>query len=473
MIVNPELRRNIWLTFTFHSTIITPVVVSLFVYLFYLTGGTKSSADIAFDLACLFIFLWGTKCASQTVIDEVTNATWDFQRQSAISPWEMTWGKLIGATLYSWYGALICLFFYFCFHINQPTSLFGLDFGFTTPTLSVSHEIMLLVIGGLFTQGLALLFSLQILNQTRSDKTNRSFRYFVIGAILGTLMTRFTFSALKLHDATISWHGINFGLGPFAFWSLVIFLFWTLIGLQRSFCKELQYQNIPWVWAIFNLFCVVYFSGLIPAEKLPIDNFDVAGLRDIQHQLLQAPIYIAFFVAQALTYFALFTDTLSAIRYKYFFARLAEKNTLEGLQQLPWWPISLAFTLVLGVMVALVQLDNSSSFLKDFSPSIFALTTILFLIRDVTLIHVFNFAKNPRSVTGSAFLYFFILYLLFPLLLNALGLRSLLPILLPSWGQNTFLAIMACGAQIALFSWLILKRWKQNLDLTLVGVKKA
>ncbi|MGD9592918.1 MAG: hypothetical protein AB7V32_10395 [Candidatus Berkiella sp.] len=464
MIVNPELRRNIWLDFTFHRVIITPVVISLIAYLFYLTGGLQSSGDITFNLACIFIFLWGTKRASETVIDEVTNSTWDFQRQSAISPTQMTWGKLIGATLYSWYGAFICLLFYVCFHNSETRPLFSESLGIVSSSLSVPQEIILLLLGGLFSQGLALLFSLQILNQIRSDKINRSFRYFVFGATIGILITKFTFSALKL-NTTLTWHGMTFATGPFALYSLMIFLGWTIVGLQRSFCKELQYQNIPWIWALFNLFCVIYFSGLMPAEKLPFDSIGITELRDLQHQLLKAPLYVAFFVAQALTYFALFSDTLSVIRYKYFFTRIHEKNIIESLQQLPWWPISFCLTVILGLLVAFAQ--TSHSIFKDFSPSIFTLTTVLFLMRDICLIHFFNFAKSPRSATGSAFLYIFILYILFPLLLKALGLGTLLPILLPSWGQNTLLAIVSCGAQIAFFFWLTLKRWHQNMDSNL------
>lgn len=469
MSINPELHRNIWLDFTFHRIIIAPLVISLFCYLFYLTGGATSSASVAFNLACLFIFIWGTKCAAETVLDEITNSTWDFQRQSSISPWEMTWGKLIGSTLFSWYGALISLFLYFSFNLHKPESLFGFHFG---SSLSVSHELLLLFIGGLFTQGLALLLSLQSLNQTRNDKINRSFFYFVLAAVLGMMVTRFVFSAAKESGVTIAWHDFTFDLAPFAFWSLVIFLGWTIVGLQRSFCRELQYQNMPWVWALFNLFCIIYFSGLIPAEKIPLDLIEVGEIRDLQKQLLKAPLYFAFFIAQALTYVALFTDLLSFIRYKYFIARVNEKNYLESLQQLPWWPISLLFTVILGVMVVLSQ-QSATELLKDFSPSVFALTTLLFLARDIALIHYLNFAKNQKNPTGAIILYLFILYLLLPLILSALHLKSLLPMLLPSFGKNTLLAIISSVAQTGFLLWLILKRWKQNSNLAIEGVVKA
>ncbi len=112
MILNPELRRNIWLDFTYHRMLITPIVVILITYIFYVMGSLQTTSSITFYLACIFIFLWGTKRASETVIEEVCNNTWDFQRQSSLLPWTMTWGKLIGSTLYSWYGVLICFCLY-------------------------------------------------------------------------------------------------------------------------------------------------------------------------------------------------------------------------------------------------------------------------------------------------------------------------------------------------------------------------
>ncbi|HRE30881.1 MAG TPA: hypothetical protein PLD88_02805 [Candidatus Berkiella sp.] len=72
MIQNPELRRNIWLDFSIHRLLLTPTILALIIYLAYLTS-PKNSAGVAFYIACFFIFLWGTKLASETVIEEINN----------------------------------------------------------------------------------------------------------------------------------------------------------------------------------------------------------------------------------------------------------------------------------------------------------------------------------------------------------------------------------------------------------------
>ncbi|MBI2791781.1 MAG: hypothetical protein HYX61_07475 [Gammaproteobacteria bacterium] len=470
MIINPELRRNIWLDFTFHRVILAPFVIILMSYLFYLTGGKGSSASIAFNLSILFIFLWGTKKASETVLEEVNNSTWDFQRQSTISPWSMTWGKLFGSTIYSWYGAFICLLIYCAIHTNTSAHLVGLQI--TSQEINLFNEIFYLVFGGLLGQAIALLLSLQLLPQIRREKNNKSFRYFLTGLLFGFLMTSYCFRSAKEVGQVISWHGYTFASDSFATSSLIIFLFWAIIGLQRSFCRELQYQNVPWVWAVFNLFCMIYFSGLVSFEKINSEILNISQLNDLQELFHQAPVYIAFFIAQTLTYIALFTDELTTIRYKHFMARLKEKNLLESSQQIPWWFISIIFTTIAGFKLIITgpQLTN---IVENFSPSILILTTMLFLFRDVVLIHFFTFGKYPKKAMGAAFVYLFLLYFVFPLLLNALHFTSLLPLFWPSWGQNTALAIISAVVQIAIFAKLCQKRWQLKTQELDPSIKKA
>ena len=46
------------------------------------------------------------------VMEEARDRTWDAQRMSAIGPWAMTWGKLLGAPAFAWYGGLILMLIY-------------------------------------------------------------------------------------------------------------------------------------------------------------------------------------------------------------------------------------------------------------------------------------------------------------------------------------------------------------------------
>lgn len=468
MFFNAELHRNIWLDFNYHRMMMAPIFIGLIVYITYLTSSQQSAAAIAFQLACFFIFLWGAKRSSETVIDEVNNSTWDFQRQSSISPWEMTWGKLFGSTLYSWYATAICLLLY-VFLRTTPAN-HDLSSQFFAPSLTIGQELLLLLLGGLFSQAMSLLLSIQVLPQIRREKTNKTFRYFLMGFIIGAFATNYCFKALKGVHQQISWHGYTFALGSFALTSLILFLGWAIIGLQRSFCKELQYQNIPWIWASFNIFCMIYFSGLTTFQDFQFENLHFPDLNTIQQQLANAPLYTALFIAQLLTYFALFTEDLSFIRYKHFFSRVKERYTEESLQQLPWWTISFVLTVIAGVWAIFKQ---QGVIFENFSPTIFILTSIFFLVRDIELIHYFNLGKNPKKALSTSILYLFLLYILLPLLFSALHLKNLLPLLLPSWGQNNLLAFIGITVQLAIFGILCQRRWQANLEKTLTIKKES
>lgn len=463
MFFNPELRRNIWLDFSWHRLILTPIFIGLMTYVYYLITNIKEGASLAFNIGCFFVFLWGTKNASETVIDEVNNNTWDLQRQSAISPWSMAWGKLIGSTLFSWYGAGLALMIYLLLSANTSSNVFA----FALPNSSqftLSHKILIIILGGLFGQALALLLSLQVLSQVRREHNIKTFRYFLVGTFVSIFVTSVCFQSAKHGTLPIHWYQMSFAVGTFTLVSLMLFLGWAILGLQRSFSKELQYQNIPWAWLGFNLFCMIYFSGLASIQELPISysmQINPFGMKDVQQLIYHFPYYTAFLIAQLLTYLAVFTDMINTVRYKKLLARLQENNFIETLQQLPWWCISFSLTIVAGILI-IVQRTQLDTPIGNFSLPTLVITSLLFLFRDILLVHYFHFSKNPKRALSASLLYLFLLYLLIPLMLSLLHLSHLLPIFVPSWGQNTALALLSTFGQIAVLGGLCWKKWQMS-----------
>jgi len=110
--VNPELQRNLWLEFSLHRLVVMPCVLAL---LFLCAAlGTQPNSDVGVTTTGLLLFIglagfWGARRAADAVTEEFRGKTWDGQRMSALGPWAMTWGKLVGSTSYAWYGALMCL----------------------------------------------------------------------------------------------------------------------------------------------------------------------------------------------------------------------------------------------------------------------------------------------------------------------------------------------------------------------------
>src|SRR4051812_6191928 len=114
--LNSEIRRNLWLEFSAHRLIAMPVGLSLIFYVADKLDESKglaahnphaSLAITAGTLYFLLVKIWGGHKAAEAVIEEVNDNTWDFQKLSALSPAQLTLGKLFGGTSYSWYGGLM------------------------------------------------------------------------------------------------------------------------------------------------------------------------------------------------------------------------------------------------------------------------------------------------------------------------------------------------------------------------------
>ena len=156
MNINPEFRRNLWLELTPYRLVGMPMILGALLFLAYLLDGRQYSAGVARTALILFsllAFLWGTRLASEALITEIREHTWDSQRMSVIGPWSMTWGKLLGSTIYPWYGALICLLVY----LTSKPAL----------GLSVIETAVLMVGSGLLGQAIGLLSSLQAIRKSQ------------------------------------------------------------------------------------------------------------------------------------------------------------------------------------------------------------------------------------------------------------------------------------------------------------------
>ncbi len=450
---NAELRKNIWLDFSSHRMILTPIIIGLIIYLFYLATTLSFAATISYYLACFFIFLWGTKNASEAVIEEANQNTWDFQRQSAMTPFEMSLGKLLGSTLFAWYGALICLTIYVGLSAqisNANTSFLGTNIKFLERT-GVPLNLFILICGGLFTQTIALLLSLQIMPSSRYNKNIKSFRYFLIALIIGSQFTSNSLVFSKFGNNLVNWHNIDINQLNFVLSSLVIFLAWGLIGLYRSFAKELQYPNVPWAWLLFNVFCLIYFSGLATFKQFDATHFE--KLESLKAIYTSVPTYFAFIVALILMYTAIIIDNLSILQYKKLLIGFKQGRLIEALGHLPKWVVSFALVLVTG-FICLTRPLPTSDLIPNFSSTALIITTSLFAIRDICLLHYFNF-KQPNRILSTFVLYLFMLYIIIPGVLSLIQLSSALPAFIPSYGQNTVLALGSTGAQIiTLIAWI-------------------
>ena len=113
--MNPEFQRHLYLEFSNSRLVGLPAFLLVVFSLTFLIDEktlSEATANTAIGLYIVIVLFWGSKQAGESIYEELRNNTWDIQRTSAISPWSLAWGKLIGSTLYNWYGGLLCLLVY-------------------------------------------------------------------------------------------------------------------------------------------------------------------------------------------------------------------------------------------------------------------------------------------------------------------------------------------------------------------------
>ncbi len=95
--MNPEFQRQLWLQFSTTRLGVLPLLLLVGFAAVYMSASTQSAQAIAVALASagavLFVALvWGmgTMAAGASVMDEISDRTWDQQRMSAMQPWAMT-----------------------------------------------------------------------------------------------------------------------------------------------------------------------------------------------------------------------------------------------------------------------------------------------------------------------------------------------------------------------------------------------
>lgn len=446
---NPELIRNLWLEFTPHRLIATPIVLIALFYLMYKISGPFNAsgvvANTAFYVFAFFSFIWGTHCAANAVTEEINNHTWDWQRTSAIKPFTMSIGKLLGSTSFTWFGAAIALFAFMWFSSAQAG------------TENLGSRVLILILGALFTHALALLFSVEALSYERHQKV-RSFKYFLISLIIGGTLTYSTYianSSLNFVDK-MQWHSNTYHTGTFYFSSLIIFFAWSILGVYRNMRLELQHRNIPWVWGAFTLFCMVYYSGF--ASFKPDLGFD--RLEDAQKVVRNSPLYTAFLVGAFLTYISFLSENIGKLRYQKALSALKFKGILDALERLPRWPVSFGLVVIVGLW-----LGTTTGFEIEhvvFKPFVFAISFILFMLRDVLICHYFHFGKKIKRGTITTIFYFLILYFLVPMILKVLHFGTLAACFWPNFGSEPVASIFGALVQVCIIGYLVYSRWHEN-----------
>jgi hypothetical protein len=387
-------------------------------------------------LFVLLVQLWGVRQASEAVTEEVRDRTWDWQRLSALSPWQMTWGKLAGATAFTWYGGAICLV------------AMGIAVASGAGRDNAGWLALALVASGVALHGALLAASLQA---ARKD-SRLSYRIGTVMLLPALLVAGgFLFMASRTEVGTVPWHGERHETMRFIAVSSVMFAAWSVLAAYRQMCSELRAPTLPWAWPAFALFLSAYIAGFAPSYLDPVPVFIIAGL----------------YTSLILTYYALFTDRITAmsLRRLVAHAQMRQWRRMAEDMPLPASTLALAILFACAAPWAVANLPFGSYF-----PGVAAhpIASVLFLVRDVGLLFFFALGRRPKRVEGVTLLYIVLLDWVIPGLLGGLGLEPLAAALMPLGHFDAWQAALVVAVHVAIVWALVAWRWRRAFG---VGAK--
>ena len=390
--MNPELQRNLWIQLSPQRLIGMPLVVGLIMTLIVLIDERPvESIGNAALLICLVLSVWGAARAYRSVPEEIEERTWDFQRLSAQSPWALTWGKLLGSTVFAWYGVAFAL------------PLFAVAAGLQGPLGAISKIVAFYLLGTVVLQAAALLIGVNAVRYNRAKgAAGRSslLPIFLLCVFVPPLiMWPARYLDSKAHvPAVIYWHDLALPADVFVLASAALFAAWGLLGAYRLMRVELQFPAAPWVWLAFLLYTIVFVTGLI----------------DAPHSLDAAPAraFAAFIIALSSVYL----NALSEPKDVLVLRRLQHRGwraMLGVTVDTPRWLVSLQLSVVLAL---LVQFFPGAGILTYASAGGAAIIGVLMCARDILLLLYIGIGPGGARRTDLAVLVTFaLLYGLLPL----------------------------------------------------------
>lgn len=426
---NPELQKYRWLEISTQRLILMPamIVIAILAFASLQDGNIRNEVNYMSYAAFIIITIWwGSKNASDSILNEINDHTWDWQQMSAQSPWRMTIGKLFGSTIYNWYGGAICLIVYLL-TMNPYNGI-----------VDSIVKIIQVILGAITFNSLAILLALQKVKRISNRKKVKSnlillFIIFFSSSFFTTGLARFT----DTYSST-SWYNIALNPNTAFLMSGFFYAFWALIGVYRSLREELKYKQGIKYWVIFLISNAFYFSGFYVGALNQIGMFNV-------------PTFIfllSFFLYAILSYVMFLNENKSFSLLRYLAYQYEQKNFKKIFENIPLWIPTILVTFGFGTLTLISFAFGG--FIKniplpfDFQVVSFPLLIVnitAFIIRDFFVLLYINFSKYNKRADAVSFLYLIIFYLLLPIIFNSFDMAYLF---IPAYKGNALLSSF-CG----------------------------
>ncbi len=436
---NPEFQRQLWLTWSLTRALVMPTLLGLAAAAVALAArdGHEAATHLARAAVIgfvLVVWLYGSREAGASVVDEIRDRTWDQQRMGAVQPWPMTWGKLLGSTSLAWWGGAICAGVYAAAAVQAGVPQWPLT-------------LVTLIAGGLALQALASLLNLHMALFDERLAARGGLWWLLVLALWGLGPI-----SLLGESGARGWWGAMMSGAVLTAGSACLIAACLVVALWRRTAEALAVRQLPWAWPLLCVVLAVWSAGFV--QDAAVQGGWTTGLASLT------------VIAGGLTLLTLVSEANDRTRWAAIRARAARGEWRRALERLPLWPVSLVLALAAALLVALVGAGQPESGTRNLIDAIrtedlMALTIVLMLVRDCALATALAWRTRVRRPVGAFLLCLLVLYVLLPWLAGALELKPALHVLLPpvlltvrdAAGTTLALAAMHAAAGLALAAW--------------------
>ena len=344
---------------------------------------------------------------------------------SAMQPWAMIWGKLLGASSYGWYGGALALL------VAIPSAL-STEFSPQVFTMALTA-----IVAGLGLQSLLVAIHLQRVKVGGAGSQRGGVAALVM-VLLWTVPAML--STFKLGE--VQWWDITFSASGMLLISSILFTACAVCAAWRLMAEVLAVRQVPWGLAGFAVLVGFYVAGFSGENRALI--FGSGGL----------------ITCAVITYGLLLAEPQQRTVWQKVVARWQEGDWRGAVRQLPGWAVILLLAMLFAFWITLEAQSvahTGALWLDAFHSR--PLVLVLTMVRDSAIALFFWFSPKPRRASFAFGLTLVVLHALLPWLVKAAGGELTLQLIIPySAGEDV--AWLGTIVQLAIAVAALTWRWR-------------
>lgn len=442
---NAEFIRNLWLQISAARLIGAAAMIALVVIVIFASVTSRpwevvmTFASAALSLVLIF---WGATVARATIHDEIRANTWNQQRMSGLTPWQITWGKLFGGTAFIWCISLAVLLLWCVARVASGDAQ------------GLLPSVLTWLAAGVATHAVAMIAAVGF----RSSDGSRV-EPIPVGVLIVALLvaTQSAVPFVLLGERGSRWYGHAFTQPELMLLLIVPIALWAVIGARRSIQREMQETLAPWALPLALLCFGFLFAGFVDAR---------GGFES-----LLAGFVVSFGMTAAFAWAAFFAEPQSILTTRECVALFAAGRVREALSQLTTASVLLVTLGMLSVICAigsasLISMDQPLAFTRTGSErALLTLAPVIYVwvvisaLRDFCVAHLLQtMSRNGARAMGTFGIYIAVMYVAVPLLLDAL-INDAKDFWMPTSTSPSAFCLIGAFASLALVCVLVRRQW--------------